>query len=503
MIALLLVAGSCRKVWEDHYDEALANLPGYNLFEYIQSDPDLAIFTGMLEATGYDSFLSASQSYTVWAPTDQALSGISLNGEEQVLEIVRNHIARGNLGTSGIDSRAVKMINGKNITFEREASGFKFGRMTILEANIITRNGQVHVLDGYVPYKSNILEFINRMEALDSLENFLNSQNRWIFDTLNSIEIGFDTAANVIYDSAFIFSNLVLNKLGALGTEDSIYTALLPDNNAWVEAYGRAQSYFNIPEVFGGSARQRMKIQWAIIQDMVFREVVTDPGLFNYLVSTSRNLFLSPADLFVNAQPYELSNGIAYITTLMPFADTASWFKTIRVEAEDPFGRDNTNSNIYNRTGLGSGLDISDESYIVVDPTGTSNIAQPGVRFSIPNTLSATYNIYCVFVPAYIVDPTNMLANRADFQLTYVSTTAGRTRRHTFTPENSVTDPSGLTKMFIGQFDFEFANVLDEDYREAAVKLQVTNDVTIEEENAGLFSRTMRIDCIILEPAIE
>ena len=246
MIALLLVAGSCRKVWEDHYDEALANLPGYNLFEYIQSDPDLAIFTGMLEATGYDSFLSASQSYTVWAPTDQALSGISLNGEEQVLEIVRNHIARGNLGTSGIDSRAVKMINGKNITFEREASGFKFGRMTILEANIITRNGQVHVLDGYVPYKSNILEFINRMEALDSLENFLNSQNRWIFDTLNSIEIGFDTAANVIYDSAFIFSNLVLNKLGALGTEDSIYTALLPDNNAWVEAYGRAQSYLSL-----------------------------------------------------------------------------------------------------------------------------------------------------------------------------------------------------------------------------------------------------------------
>jgi len=502
-IGIVLLIFGCQNIWDEHYDGPVRDLPDYNLYEFIGSNPDLSIFSQMLQKTGYDSILSVSQTFTVWAPVNSALSDIDLNDEENISEIVRNHITRGNYSTSAIQSSQVKMINGKNILFERASTGFTFGKAPIKEANIITGNGQVHILDGYVPYTNNILEFINRTEGLDSLDAYLESQNLLIFDPYNSTEIGFDSAGNVVYDSVFNMINLVLYELGSLGTEDSFYTALLPDNTAWEEAFQRAEPYFNIPDIYGGLTRKRTATQWAVVQDMVFREQVYDPAEFDSLVSTNGNVFYSPVDIFAGAQMNELSNGIGYVTGQMPFADTSSWYKPIEIEAETESGRENANSNIYVRTGFGSGLDISGDEYIAVSPTGTSNIAQPYVRFSIPNTLSATYNLYCIFVPAYIVDPENMRPNKARFQLTYLSTTTGRTRRETFIPENNVTDTLGLTKMFIGQFNFEFANLIDRDYNEIPVKLQVTNEVTIEEENAGLYSRTMRIDKIVFEPVFE
>ncbi len=503
VLALIIFAPSCTDMWEEHYEAGSGELPDYNLLGYIQSNSALSIFGQMLSETGYDSIINESQTYTIWAPENEAIKEIDLEDGELVLDFITNHIARGNYSTSGIESRPVKMLNGKNIIFARESSGYSFGKIPLTESNVITLNGQVHILDGYVPFTYNIWEFIGRKEQLDSLKEYMYGLNQWLFDPANSVEIGFDTAGNVIYDSLFIYSNPLLNDLGYLNTEDSLYTVILPDNTAWTEAYERTQDYFNIPEIYGGVQRKALTAKRAIIQDMVFRELVTEPGIASILVSTGGNVFYSPSYLFSNAQPFELSNGIAYVTDQMQFADTSSWFRQIRVEAENDAGRDNANSNIYIRSGLGSGLNISEDDYIVVDPTGISNIAQPSVEFKIPNTLSATYDIYCVFVPAYIADASNMTPGKVKFQLTYLNTTTGRTRRLSITPENNVTDTTGLTNMLITRFDFEFANVIDDEYKEIAVKLEVINDVKIEEENAGDFSRTMRIDCIILEPVTE
>lgn len=496
----MLILSSCDESWEEHYNKPEGDQPEYNLYGFIQSHPGLGKFSQMLEMTGYDTIISASQTYTIWAPTDAALSGISLDDQDLVLEIVINHIARGNFSTSGIVSRPVKMLNGKNIYFEGSAEGYFFGNKNLVESNYRTRNGQVHIIDGYVPYNNNILEFIQRTEGLDSIRQYLSMQDQWIFDSINSQEIRIDSLGNVVYDSIFIFSNIVLDRIGSLGVEDSMYTVIIPDNTGWSEAYLRTKPYFNVPDIFGGPGRGKTFARWSVVRDMVFRDIVEDPSQFSTLESTGKNVFYSPADLFVNAEMYELSNGLGYVTSQMPYPDTSSWFKTIKVEGEYPFGRQNSNSNIYIRTGLGSGLDISDNNYIIVDPTGISNIAQPSVEFPIPNSLSATYNIYCVFVPASVTDPDNMLPNKATFLLTYIRTTTGRTGRQTFIPENNITDPTGLTKMFIGQFDFEFANVQDAEFSTSAVKLEVKNAVTIEEENAGTFSRTMQIDCIIFEP---
>lgn len=494
----VLFTQACTQKWDEHYDEGSFNLSDKTLNELIQGYPDLSIFSKMVRIAGYNKILDASQSYTIWAPVNEALIGVDTTDIELVREIIENHIARSRFTTSDVNNKSVHMLNGKYINFIRQSSGFSFGNNMIIDPNLPAINGLLHIIDGYTPYSNNLWEYIRRTEGLDSLRAYIYSQDKYIFDYENSMEIGYDSSGAPVYDSVFKFSNLVFEKIGAMNTEDSIYTAILPDNTAWNEAYERVINFFNFPENTGSALRQHDLTRFTIVKDMLFKTKVSQPATLDSLVSTSGNVFYNPGYLF-NTEPATLSNGMAYITDKMPYADTMSWFKKIRVEAENTIGRDNSSSNIFLRTSYGTGVNVSNNRYILVDPISS----EPSVEFSIPNTLSAKYNMYCVFVPGSIVDPSNTIPTKAAFKLKYIRRSSGSTVTTDIKPVNNITDPNGMTKMFIGQFDFEFANVIDEEYDIVAVKLRVVNDVTTAEEQAGTFSRTMRIDCVIFEPVSE
>lgn len=498
-IIVLLLAASCSKEWDDHYDADSFDLPDKTLNELIKEQPDLSTFSKMLEASGYDSILNASQSYTVWAPKNNALTGLDITDTELVKKTVQNHIARSRITTSGIDKSYIRMLNNKYVSFWKSQSGYTFGENNITEVNQPAKNGLIHILDGYTPYVNNLWEYIGKTEGLDSLRTYIYGQSRKVFDAENSTEIGADENGQVIYDSAFVIWNPVLDRLGAIDVEDSVYTAIMPDNNAWSESYSRIKEYYNFPTDAGSTKRQRDLTRFTVIQDMFYRGRITEPAKLDSLSSTYGNVFHNPAEIFKGLDYTALSNGLAYVTGKTPFEDTLSFFKEIRVEAEETNGRTNTGSNIFIRSSYGTGFTASGNYYILVDPTST----EPAVEFSIPNTLSAKYNIYCVFVPARIIDPANATPTKAKFQLTYIRRASGSTFIKRITPVNNITNTDSFTKMFVDQFDFEFANVVDAQYDRVAVKLEVSSNVSAQEEQSGKFSRTMRIDCIILEPVLE
>ncbi len=498
-VILILLATACSKEWDDHYDEGSFNLPGKTVTEYINEQPDLSTFSNMLEITGYNDILNASQSFTVWAPKNDALSGIDLSDTELVTKTVQNHIARSRITTSGVENSFIRMLNNKYVNFTKDPSGYTFGGNNISTANQPAKNGLIHVIDGYAPYEYNLWEFLGKTGGIDSLRDYIYGQSKKVFDAANSTEIGSDENGQVVYDSVFVISNPVLQRLGSIDVEDSTYTAIMPNNDAWNEAYARINSYYNFPNDAGSTTRQRDLTRLTIIRDMLYRGRISEPDKLDSVNSTSRDVFYNPGELFKGLDYTSLSNGLAYVTDQMPFADTSSFFKEIKVEAENSFGRTNNGSNIFIRSSFGTDFKASGNYYILVDPTST----EPAVEFSIPNTLSAKYNIYCVFVPAKIVNPNNLTPTKAKFQLTYIRRSSGSTFIKRVTPENNVTNPDGLTKMFVDQFDFEFANVIDAEYQRVAVKLEVSSDVTTQEEQSGDFTRTMRIDCIILEPVVE
>ncbi len=499
VLIIFLLATACTQEWDNHYDEASFDLPDKTVTEYIKEQPELSTFSNMLEITGYDNILNASQAYTVWAPKNDALTGFDLSNTELLTKTVKNHIARSRITTSGVDYSYIRMLNSKYVSFAKDASGYSFGENLISKPNQPTKNGLIHEIDGYAPYVANLWEYLGETSGLDSLREYIYGQSQVIFDAENSTEIGSNEEGQVIYDSIFVISNPVLERLGAIDSEDSIYTAIMPDNNAWNEAYSKIKGYYNFPDDAGSTDRQKEMTRYTIVQDMLYRDRISEPEKYDSLISTYGNVFHNPSELFKGLDYESLSNGLAYVTNQMPYPDTSSWFKTIKVEAEHTFGRTNTGSNVFIRSSYGTEYTASNNYYILVDPTTTA----PAVEFSIPNTLSAKYNIYCVFVPANIVDPNNYTPTKAKFQLTYIRRSSGSTFIKRVTPENNITDTLNLTKMFVDQFDFEFANVYSEEYDRVAVKLEVINDVSTQEEQSGDFSRIMRIDCIILEPVLE
>jgi uncharacterized surface protein with fasciclin (FAS1) repeats len=493
LITWVILTPSCKDEWNEHYKVA-ATVSNERIANYVQSQPDLSKFYQMLKITGYDVILNASQTYTVWAPNNDALQNIDLNDTALVLNIVKNHITHFSFPTSGVQSEYIKMISGKKILFSHVDTGYLFGNSVLIKQGVLTANGLVHTINHYIPFQNNIWEYIAGTAGLDSLKKYVNSQNKLVFNPRLSVAIGVNSQGNTVYDSVFYKSNVLLDKLGALNAEDSIYTGILPNNTAWNEAYNRIKTFY----VSNQPAIQRSYTQSSIVRDMIFRNRVSNPNSMDSLVSTTNNVFHQPGYLFSNTSVNEVSNGLVYVTSQMQYKATDSWFKEIRVEAEYSDSRFATsNENIYLRNSYGSPLNVSNKYYVLLEPTTTSGISKVYVDFNIPGTLSAKYNIYCVFVPTSIADPTDQRPCRAVFFITY----KGDKLYQPLTVTNNVTDPNGITKMLIASnFTFPRCDLSLDNSIVPTVKIRVQNDVSSME--TGL-NRSMRIDCIILEPVVQ
>jgi len=506
---------SCNDVWINHYGDSTAINSKLSMYDYIKTQPDLSTFAEMLKVAGYDTVLNKTQTYTVWAPVNSGLTGIDLTDSLLVTNIVKNHISRFSYPTSGITSKKIFMLDQKVLTFKRTEAGFSFGGKILLEANTSTLNGILHKVDGYVPYVSNIWEFIGRTPGLDSLRSYLYSQNTSFFDQANSVEIGTNALNQAIYDSVIIFSNPILDKIGQLQLEDSTYAAILPTNTAWNKVYNKIKENFNTLPKDGGIAQQRLNTQWAIVRNLVFKfkNLIPEPTSYDSLISTTGTVFKPSTYLFDGSTKHVLSNGFAYVTDSLMFNATTSWQQPIRVEAENSsYGRIFQYSNIFIRSSLGSAYNVSQNRYLVCEPTTVSKTTQNSITFPIPNTLSGNYKISCVFVPTSISEESDAREYKVRFSLSYINSAGKQINDAAITSTNTIstaqgavagtfsTEASAITKMFVTQISFPYCNI----YTSKSAISDIT--VRLKVENAALitetvnFDRTFRVDHIILEP---
>jgi len=516
IISMLIVIGtltSCKDVWDNHYSSSVSIKSDLSLYNYIKSQPDLSIFTQMLQITGYDSILNKAQTFTVWAPINSSLLTVNLLDTTLVTQIVKNHISRFSYPTSGIVSKTIYMIDQKFLVFKKTDAGYTFGGRSLVQSDIATFNGILHTVDGYVPYAHNLWEFIGKTDGLDSLRNYLYAQNSYEFDVNASVEIGVNSKGQAIYDSIINFSNPILTKIGRLYLEDSVYTAILPTNAAWTKVYNKIKLNYNTLAKDGGTTQQRLNTQWAIVQNLVFKNRIPDPSVFQTLTTTTGSVISHPDSLFLGSTKNELSNGLGYITDSLRFKASESWQKPIKVEAEvSKYGRTNSYSSLAIRSSLGSIYDVSDTKYLSCDPTTVSSTTQNSVTFPIPNTLSGKYRIYCVFVPTSMVLANDSKKNKVKFFFNHLDATGLKQAIDTaVTVANKLTNtavsagifsttPLLMTKMFVTEYTFPYCNLYDEKSTPASIvnKLRVENAVKIT-ETVG-FDRTFRIDYIILEP---
>lgn len=513
VLTLIATLVSCSDEWDRHYYAQAANKSKLNLFEYIKEQPNLTVFTKMLETTGYDSIISKAGTFTVWAPNDNAFKNITaeqLSDSAFAFQIVRNQITRFSYTTSGISSKPIRMLDNKLFILANGQSGYTFEGKKIIEteSNIATANGILHVMEDYLPYRKNIWEYIHAKEGLDSLRSYLDSLTIITVDSAASYKN--NNFVSFVYKS----TNKALTDLAALSTEDSIYSAVLPNNTAWTEAYNRILPYYNTPAKDGGVKTQISNTKWTLIQDLFFRGKISLPTGVDSLFSTNRNGFVNSDRFFTNIQPEELSNGLGYVTDQLKSTATESWHKEIRVEAEDAFngGRVIINYTPSIESSLGTGFKISKRNYLRLMPLGTTTTAS--VTFKIPNTLSAKYDIYCVFVPPTILDTADVKPSKVKFILGYRNSAGNQAavyidENHVaqskpnlgaiFTTNPLVTEPEEM--LITSGFQFPFTNLISPNDRNPAgsttVSLKIDNAATLSDATAN---RMLLIDCIILKP---
>ena len=422
---LLLSAASCQDAaWDDHYgaDDSTATA---SLMEELSSRSEFSDFAALLRQTGGDSILGYNQTFTVFAPTNEALAGIAASGNP-LTEVVKNHVARYLYGPSQLVDTAylrIKMLNGKYQELTRSGQRMSFAGIEVPDEPLLATNGIIYPLSTRAGYYDNLWELlVHGAGRYDSLYNYITQFN----DTTTStslIEVGENSRGQKLY-----FHNSWMKKYGSIHLEDSLYTAFLPTDMGWKTAYNSIRPYFR---TFGSlvedktpqssfNYRRSYETGTAVsdsLQNSHTRETIARDLLFrrrpdflaplgDTLMTTSGDTYHHPAYLVEGLTPQTASNGHYYAVDQLPHKPADLFLKEIKVEAEKAAGREFLYSTLTNRSAAEGNLrdEVSNMNFLEVVNTSTNNLTPPQVVFNLPNVLAAKYNIYAVFVPAQAFD---------------------------------------------------------------------------------------------------
>ena len=472
-----------------------------------------------------------------------------------IKEFLQNHIALYNYSVSQSSNDTIMMMNGKNILL----TSSKIGNSPLTSSNKLYDNGVLFTVGSQIDYFPNVFEYMRRDAELDSLYSFFYNERfyRKEFQASKSVEGGIVDGRTIYLDSVFrqqndLFDSQFLN--ARLNNEDSTYWMLMPTNEAWRKLVDEYQNYFN----YDNTVDKRDSVfytntRMAIMKGTAFsRTINTDAMLQDSAMSTNAVLFYNlrkytwGADdlhyyqyynplsgIFTGNTNMACSNGIAMKVQDWKIDKRETFFQTKIIEAEgqgsirevskvvdkvttnDDGSKDTTwietivPRNRYVESGNIYYNKVSNNGFVEFEPTRTT--VNHSVTFNIKDVLSNIgYDIYVVTAPALANDSNatdiQRLPTRLKFTL-YHHTQDGKTVK---TGNNEgvplvdntavVNQPDEVDYIKVAEnFKFPVASYgLEED--EPQVSLKVESYVTSTQQRNNTYTRTMRIDCIILKP---
>ena len=423
LLSPLSVLTSCSD-WSDHYENASGGSNANSLFEEIASRADVSDFTEVLmntrvfrqhkvTATNYAEVLSGGQSLTVMAPLNGTFNKDSLLAELQTAQgdsavenfFVKNHLVRS--PHSAVDSR-LKMLNGKYVDF----SSTSIGGVPLSESNIETRNGTLHILQGPVIYNKTLYETLVMDKDFTDIGGIIASYNEDYFDENASVSSGMIDGVPIYVDSVIIERNKMMQAIGLLNAEDSVYYMSVPTNAGWKSAWTKAVKYFNYAD--NVEKRDSLQKYWttrALLDDAIFSRTIQSSekdSVISYWytkITPEYHVFYKPYEatgLFGKAKGKKMcSNGILYYYDEWPFDPQQVYFKKIEQEGESTWNitawtsdKCNTNPKTTNDKRVHKG------GYVQIIPASTNGTYD--VTYKLTNVLSGKYNVHLVTIPKTI-----------------------------------------------------------------------------------------------------
>ena len=465
LAATMLTATSCSDFSDYNDTPADANPAGnQTLWQNISANGDLTDFASLVKKAGFDVELDNSKSFTVWAPkngTFNVADYASLSKEDLLQQFVKNHIAEyGHLASGAVDTR-IHTLNEKSYTFEGNGGQYTFDGITISKANQPGNNGVMHIMDGAAQFKYNLYEYLKVAPDIDSLRNHFMRYELNYLDENASVKGPMVNGMQTYIDSVIVTNNTLVNQLGArIANEDSSYTFIMPNNDAFQKMYDKVKPYYNYitttkmqdVENFTKAADSQTKtvtVDAAYMNDSLVRRIIVRNLLYSnndaynqWLVgegesvdtirSTTRGKFSNPNALmedYLVATPVSMSNGFARIVDSLAFYSWETYCPEIELSPRYnlkelfPNSAKAENYTIYHMDGspmtdiLGPETTETEYRFKRILPGGDR--AKPDFYLSLPNVKSAKYNLYVVFIPTAWYNGLDGRPNWLNFQINY------------------------------------------------------------------------------------
>lgn len=423
LLSPLPVLTSCSD-WSDHYDNASGGSNGNTLFEEISSRAEISDFSEVLQntrvfrqhkvtSTSYAELLSGGSSLTVLAPQNGSFNKDSLlallqtaKGDSAVEHFfVKNHLVRS--PHSAVESRLIS-LNGKYINF----SPSEIGGASVGESNIQTRNGVLHVLQAPVEYRKTLYETLALDEDFKSVGACIEAYNEDYFDENASVSSGLVDGVPVYVDSVVVERNKMMEAIGLLNEEDSVYYVSVPTNAGWNSAWQKAAKYFNFADdVEKRDSLQRYWTTRALMDDAIFsRTIQASPNdsvksKWYNRDTPEYHVFYKPYEatgLFGKAKGQrECSNGILYYYDEWPFDPQQTYFKKIEQEGETTWNiTEYTNTKCTYSSKATLDKRVHKGAYVQILPSKTNGTWD--VTYKLSDVLSGKYNVHVVTIPKTI-----------------------------------------------------------------------------------------------------
>ena len=556
MAAVLVVFGSCKDAWNDHYSfkETESKYPVAKLAETLKlkTDDGFSNFYEALRTTKmcdkhgkpiditYLDLLEEDQFLTVWAPSNSSVEDWSLytkkdktNAEHREVgeKFLMNHIARfKHSAGEGVDEK-VYMMNGK--PYHSEGDNISGQSYHGDDKNIRCSNGVLHCIDGSLKYLPNLYEFITTDSRYKELfGNWFKSYTIQEIDPTKSVAQGINEDGEMVYvDSVMTEYSILLGEFGYINSEDSTYALVLPSPALWNTVYDRIKEHFVYREDgLNNDSLQKFYTFTTMMGDMFFNtnkkvNIYLPDSVFStqyYAYDNRRDnkpyhIFGRPYDnngLFGSAvETIECSNGVIYIIDQWPFKEELTYLRPIVLEAEDYSG--DLSKFIVQYVTIRSD---AWENAVQVMRLSMKGMDKWDAQFYIGNTLKGKYKIKMVVVPNLLtsvpdghggtthlpfkIHPKISFDTPTKFDSVLIDSVAYdtiwnsrgyRLVKSDYIITNKVND---IDTIDLGTVDIPFSSY---DMLTSRLFIQLSSKV----ENTSKNTSELWLDCFILEPVVE
>lgn len=275
--AVLLGFTACT---DDHFDIQPSTVSGSNtIWQNVEANADLDSVAMILRRCKvmksqtdksakqtYAELLATSQQLTAWLPKngtfnakqylDELDSAAVLRAKDEMAgtraeydvanRFARNHIARFNY-ESNMGEQRIALMNSKIVNYNAGEGTFNGVKLDAANANILSSNGMLHVLDGESQFAYNIFERLQVDSRFAKIYGDIDKYNVYTFSASSSTQGSMNHNGSMEYvDSVWTRTNSLMTdaRLTKLTDEDSLFVSVIPTDAAYEAARQKLQGLF-------------------------------------------------------------------------------------------------------------------------------------------------------------------------------------------------------------------------------------------------------------------